>query len=76
MRETAADAYCKLRFCKKCKYVWETGYCNANRMSRIYKYKELSSYKLKRETCKECERSKNERLDSNKRTKKLVTQYF
>ena len=75
MREEAADAYCKLKYCTKCQYVWENGYCISNRTSKIYKYKELSSYKLKRQTCASCERKRNGNIDSNRRIKKLETQY-
>ena len=75
MREEARDCYDKLKYCTKCEYVLETGYCNANRISKIYKYKELSSYKLTRQICAECERKRNGEINSNRRVKKLATQY-
>ena len=75
MREEAANAYCKLRYCKKCQYVWEKGYCISNRMTKVYKYRELCSYKLKRENCIECERSNDGENNINRRTNKFNTQY-
>jgi hypothetical protein len=75
MRYESPNSYCKLKYCTKCEYVWETGYCVGNRMTKIYKYKELSSYKLSRQTCAECERKRNGEINSNRRVKKLETQY-
>ena len=75
MREEAKNSYCKLKYCTKCQYVWENSYCASNRASKIYKYKELSSYKLDRQVCAPCERKRNGNIDTYRRTKKLETQY-
>ena len=71
----ANTTYCKLKYCTKCEYVWESGYCRGNKMRRVYKYKELCSYKLDREVCAECERGRNANLKTNRGTRKLETKY-
>ena len=75
MREESKNTYCKLKYCTKCQFVWEAGYCPNNRISKIYKYKELCSYKLNRQICAECERNRNGNINTNRRIKKLETQY-
>ena len=65
----------KLKYCKTCEYVWERGYCLSNRARTIYKYKELSSYKLTREQCLQCERKKDAKHNIKKEYKRLDTQY-
>ena len=65
----------KLKYCTSCQYVWESSYCNSKRVSTIYKYKELCSYKLERQECTQCERSINANIDTGKQNKKLGTQY-
>ena len=75
MREEAKNAYCKLKYCTQCEYVWESYYCLSNRVSKTYKYKELCSYRLNRQICAPCERERNGNNDSYRRAKKLETQY-
>ena len=75
MRQEPRNAYCKLKYCTKCEFVWESAYCISNRISKIYKYKELSSYKLDRQICAQCERKRNGDINTNRRIKKLETQY-
>jgi len=66
----------KLKYCKTCKYVWERGYCRGSRARTIYKYKELSSYKLERKECLICERKNDANINSNTRAQRLETQYY
>ena len=75
MAEKAHKEYCKLKYCTNCQYVWEDIYCTSNRMRRIYKYKELCSYKLDRETCAECERGRNANVITYNGDRKLETRY-
>ena len=65
----------KLKYCTTCQYVWENSYCNSKSTRTIYKYKELSSYKLERQQCTQCERNKNAEINTGKHNKKLGTQY-
>jgi hypothetical protein len=65
-----------LKYCTSCKYVWESSYCTGNRATRIYKYKELCSYKLKRETCAQCERRLNDKITSKTKVSRVETEYF
>ena len=65
----------RLKYCTKCCYVWENYYCISGRATKIFKYKELSSYKLTRQICASCERKRNGDTNSNRRIKKMETQY-
>ena len=75
MRQEPRNAYCKLKYCTKCRYVWENSYCLSNRVTKVYKYKELCSYKLARQICAQCERERNGDINSYRRAKKVETQY-
>ena len=75
MREEAKKTYCKLKYCTKCSYVWEYYYCLSNRITKIYKYREMPSYGLKRSICAQCERDQNGDINTYGRTKKVETQY-
>lgn len=75
MRHEAKNVYSKLKYCTKCQYVWENSYCFSNRFTKIYKYKELCSYKLDRLICAQCERERNGDINDYRRAKKLETQY-
>jgi len=75
MREEPKITYCKLKYCTKCSYVWETHYCLSNRITKIYKYKELPSYKLDRQICAQCERERNGDTTTYKKAKRVETQY-
>ena len=75
MREKAKEIRYKLKYCIKCRYVWENHYSLSSRTTKIYKYKELSSYKLDRQICAQCERERNGDIVSYRRAKKLETKY-
>ena len=65
-----------LRFCKKCSSVWEGPWKRLYGLT-IIKYSNLSSYKLKRERCLECEREINgTKTNACIRSKRLVTKYY
>ena len=64
-----------LRYCKKCKYVWEKPY--DRHAVTIIKYSNLSSYKLKRKQCLQCEREKHgTKTNTCIGGKRLVTKYY
>ena len=64
-----------LRYCKKCKYVWEKPY--DRHAVTIIKYSNLSSYKLKRQQCLECEREINgTKTNTCIGSERLVTKYY
>ena len=75
MRYESKRSFDKIKYCTKCKYVWETGYCISNRCQTIYKYSELSSYKLDRQTCANCERKRNGNNSNGQRIKKLAIKH-
>ena len=64
-----------LRYCKKCNSVWEQPY-DRNAVT-IIKYSNLSSYKLKRQQCLECEREAyGTKTNTYIGGKRLVTKYY
>ncbi len=64
-----------LRYCKKCNSVWEQPY--DRHAVTVIKYSSLSSYKLKRKYCLECEREINgTKTNTYIRGKRLVTKYY
>ena len=64
-----------LRYCKKCKYVWEKPY--DRHAVTIIKYSNLSSYKLKRQQCLQCERETyGTKTNTYIGGKRLVTKYY
>ena len=63
-----------LRFCTKCKNVWENAYEQPNKIS-IMKYSALCSYKLPRIKCLTCRKGDYE-IYNNNDSRKLVTKYY
>ncbi len=64
-----------LKYCKSCNYVWEKGYCRGNRAHTIYKYKEMPSYGLERQTCLKCKGNNNANVKTNASNIRLETKH-
>ena len=65
-----------LRFCKNCSSVWEGPWKRLYGVT-IIKYSNLSSYKLKRQQCLQCERETyGTKTNTYIRGKRLVTKHY